>query len=53
MANLKRATLVVLSVVFLLVGVFGIANVQFFASNTILELLEIAVGVSALAIAVR
>lgn len=53
MANLKRSALLTLSIVFLLVGVMGIASVQFFASNTILELLEIALGVCGLVIAVR
>ncbi|MCE5343540.1 MAG: hypothetical protein LLF96_08185 [Eubacteriales bacterium] len=53
MANTKRTTLAVLSIVFLLVGVLGIANVQFFSSNTMLELLEIAMGVGGLVIGAR
>ena len=53
MVNLKRTTLFVLSIGFLLVGVLGIANVQFFASNTMLELLEIVLGVGGLVIAAR
>ena len=53
MVNIKRTTLFVLSIGFLLVGVLGIASVQFFTSNTILELLEIALGVGGLVIAAR
>jgi hypothetical protein len=53
MANIKRTTLIVLSVVFLMVGVLGIADVKFFASNTMLELVEIAMGVGGLVIAAR
>lgn len=53
MGNIKRTTLFVLSIGFLLVGVLGIASVQFFTSNTLLELLEIASGVVGLVIAAR
>lgn len=53
MVNIKRTTLIVLSVVFLMVGILGIINVQFFTSNTMLELLEIAVGVCGLVIVAR
>ncbi len=53
MANIKRSSLVVLSVVFLLVGVLGIADVKFFSSNTILELVEIAMGICGLVIVAR
>ena len=53
MANTKRTSLIVLSIVILLVGVLGIAKVQFFASNTTLELLEIALGVGGLVISAR
>jgi len=53
MANIKRTTLIVLSIVFLMVGILGLINVQFFASNTMLELLEIAIGVCGLVIIAR
>ena len=53
MSNIKRTALFALSLGFLLVGVLGIASVQFFASNTILELLQIALGVVGLVIAAR
>lgn len=53
MANIKRTALVVLSVASLLVGALGIANVTFFTSNTILELLEILAGIGGLVVAVR
>lgn len=53
MHNIKRTALFVLSIGFLLVGVLGIASVPFFTSNTMLELLEIALGVAGLVIAAR
>ena len=53
MSNTKHTTLFVLSIVFLMVGVLGIASVQFFTSNTALELVEIAVGIGGLVIASR
>lgn len=53
MVNIKRASLLALSIMFLLVGVLGIANVRFFVSNAILEVLEIALGVAGLVIATR
>ena len=53
MGNTKHTTLFVLSIVFLMVGVLGIASVQFFTSNTTLELVEIAMGVGGLVIASR
>ena len=53
MTNIKRTALVVLSVVSLMAGVLGIADVQFFASNFLLELMEILLGIGGLYIAIR
>ena len=53
MANIKRTALVVLSIGFLLVGVMGIIDIQYCSSNTMLELLEIAMGVIGLVISAR
>jgi hypothetical protein len=53
MITIKRIMLVALSVVSLMAGVLGIANVQFFTSNIMLELLEIVLGIGGLIIAVR
>ncbi len=53
MANIKRTMLFVLSIGFLLVGVLGIARVEFFTSNTLLELAEIVLGVGGLLVASR
>ena len=53
MANIKRTALVVLSVGFLLVGVMGIIDIPYCTSNTMLELLEIALGVIGLVISAR
>lgn len=53
MANNKHTTLFVLSIVFLVIGVLGLANVKFFASNTLLELVEMAMGIGGLVIAAR
>ena len=51
--RMKHTALVVLSIVLLVVGVLGIVNVDFFASNNGLGLLEIMLGVGGLIIAVR
>ena len=49
----NHTALIVLSVVFIAVGALGIAGVQFFTSNTTLELIEIAMGAGGLVIAAR
>jgi hypothetical protein len=51
--RLKQTALVVLSVGSLVVGALGIADVGFFTSNNGLGLLQIALGVLGLIIAVR
>ena len=53
MANIKRTALIILSLGFLLVGVMGIINVEYCTSNTMLELVEIAMGVIGLVISAR
>jgi len=51
--RMKQTALVVLSVVSLVVGALGIADVSFFTSNNGLGLLQIILGVGGLIIAVR
>lgn len=51
--RLKQIALVALSIGSLVVGALGIADVGFFASNNGLGLLQIALGVLGLIIAVR
>ena len=51
--RMKHTALVVLSIAFLVVGVLGIVDIGFFASNNGLGLLEIMLGVGGLIIAVR
>ena len=51
--RMKHTALVVLSIAFLVVGVLGIVDVGFLASNNGLGLLEIMLGVGGLIIAVR
>jgi hypothetical protein len=51
--KIKKIALYVLSIVSLVVGVLGIADVGFFSSNSGLELLEILLGVGGLITAVR
>ena len=53
MTNIKHTMLFALSIVFLLVGVLGTARVEFFTSNTMLELVEIVLGVGGLLVASR
>jgi len=51
--KIKKIALYVLSIVSLVVGVLGIADVGFFSSNSGLELVEILLGVGGLIAAVR
>jgi hypothetical protein len=40
----KKTALAVLSIAFLVIGIFGIVGVGFFSSNTVLEIIEIVLG---------
>lgn len=47
---MKKTALVVLSIAFLVIGVFGVVGVGFFSSNTILGIIEIILGAGGLLI---
>jgi hypothetical protein len=40
----KKTALAVLSIAFLVIGIFGLVGVGFFSSNTVLEIIEIVLG---------
>lgn len=41
---MKRTALIVLSIAFLVIGIFGLIDVKFFQANTILEVIEVVLG---------
>ena len=51
--RLKQTALIVLSIGSLVIGALGIADVSFFTSNNGLGLIQIALGVTGLVIALR
>ena len=51
--RLKQAALVVMSLVSLIIGALGLADVSFFTSNNGLGLLQIMLGVGGLVLAVQ
>ena len=53
MKNIKHLALLVLCIIFMAIGILGIANVGFFDSNAGLEIIEILLGIGGLVIAVR
>jgi len=52
-ANMKRLALYVLSLVSLIVGILGIADMSFFNSSVTLEILQVLLGVGGLIAAAR
>lgn len=52
-ANMRRLALYVLSLVFLIVGILGIADMSFFNSNTGLEIIQVLLGILGLIAAAR
>lgn len=52
-ANVRRFALYVLSLVSLVVGILGIADMSFFNSNTMLEIIQVLVGILGLIAAAR
>jgi hypothetical protein len=41
---MKKTALIVLSIAFLVIGIFGLMDIKFFQSNTILEIIEVVSG---------